>query len=360
MSALSLPVEKAINKFMNQWSNSAGLSWAQESDSWNEIVEKARSTFAVLINAKPENIAYSFGNSVALSSVTSCYNFEHRNEVVFNELDFPATASHVMAKNKVKFNIIRSFDGKTIPIDAYKNGISKKKTALITACHVVSNSGFRINATELIEFAHKHDIPVFLDAYQSIGSLEFDVKKFDVDYVASGCLKWLLGGFGMSFLYIRDDLIKKMNPGSIGWMGVDQPFENLFDKLRSTLRRPNDAKKFQYGTPYPIGAASALAGMEIVKNISLKKIEQHNNYLTQLIIDGIFEIGLETLTPIEPELRGSIVNVQVPNAKKIVSNLQKKLFYLDYRVQGIRISPHFYNSEEEIYQFLQQLSLEIK
>ena len=109
-------------------------------------------------------------------------------------------------------------------------------------------------------------VPVFIDSYQSTGVIPTDVKKLDVDYLASGCLKWLIGGFGMSFLYIRPDLINSTNPSSIGWMGVDDPFADLYDKLRTTLHRPSNGTKFQYGTPYPFGAITAKEGMKIVNN----------------------------------------------------------------------------------------------
>ncbi|MFW9993466.1 MAG: aminotransferase class V-fold PLP-dependent enzyme [Candidatus Odinarchaeota archaeon] len=351
---LAIPVKKAIEKYLDQWDSFGGLAWGSE-DGWMVTVEKARALFAKLINAKPENIAYSFGNSTAISSVTSCFTFNQRNEVVFNELDFPATATHLMAKsvNGAKYRVAKSSDGKTVTLDEYKKVVTKK-TCLITTCHVVSNTGFRIDENEMVEFAREREIPVFLDAYQSLGAIPLDVRKLDVDFVASGCFKWLLGGSGISFLYVRDDWFERA-PGSIGWMGVDEPFADLLDKLRTTLHRPSDARRFQYGTPYPVGATSAYAGMKIIDEIGVSKIENQNSKLTQRLIEGVTDAGLTTLTPEEPEKRGSIVNVQVREAGKVVEDLQRKDFVLDMRSNGIRVSPHFFNSYEDVDRLLDVL-----
>ena len=261
---LAIPVREGIKKFLDQWNEQGGLSWLIE-DGWTDTIEKARSLFAKLINAKPEEIAYSFGNSVALSSVTSAIPFNSGDEIVFNELDFPATATHSMAKKESNLNykVVKSTNGISVNPEDYKTVINTK-TKLITACHVVSNTGFKMDINHLIELAHEKDIPVFIDAYQSMGNIPIDVNQLDVDFLASGCLKWLLGGFGISFLYIRKDKIEELNPSSIGWMGVEDPFDDLYDKLRTKLHRPSDATKFQYGTGYPIGAFGAYEGMKIV------------------------------------------------------------------------------------------------
>jgi len=360
VGALGEPVKEAASKFMEQWDTLAGLSWGLE-DGWVAAVEEARMNFARLINARSENIAYSFGNSVALSSVTSCFIFDKKNEVIFNELDFPATATHLMGKaiNGAKYQVVKSADGRTVSTDDYRT-IVNEKTSLITACHVVSNTGFKVNEQELVELASEKDIPVFLDVYQSLGVLPVDVKKLDVDFLASGCLKWLLGGFGLSFLYVRDDWLEKGNPGSIGWMGVDDPFADLYDKLRSTLHRPVDARKYQYGTPYPSGAVTASAGMKIIDEITIPRIYQHNGRLTQRLIDGASDLGLTTSTPENAKDRGSIVNIQVDEAEKVVEKLQGMDFVLDMRASGVRVSPHFYNSFDDIDSLLEELATIIR
>lgn len=349
VGALATPVRLANEIFLDQWNDRGGFSWEGE-DGWVAIVEKARAIFALLINAAPENIAVSFGNSVAFSSITSCYNFQNQDEVVFNELDFPATATQLMARTN-QYRVATSNDGKTISVEDYKNVISNR-TKLVSTCHIVSNTGFKIDINALIDFSHSKDIPVFIDAYQSIGTIPVDVKELDVDFLATGCLKWLLGGFGMSFLYIRDDLIDKLNPSSIGWMGVENPFEDLYNKLRTTLHRPRDATKFQYGTAYPNGATSAYAGMKIIRDIGITVIHKQNMLLTQELIQGAEDLDLTCLTPSEPEHRGSIVNIQVTDVKPVVVKLKEQNFVLDMRAHGIRISPHFYNSSEDIEQLL--------
>ena len=360
MGPLAIPVKEAMDQFMVEWNTQAGGAWGID-DGWNETVEKARKGFGDLINAKPEEIAYSFGNSVAISSVTSALDLKKDDEIIFNDLDFPATTSHAMAKKElgINYKIAQSTDGNTITPEEYKK-ILNEKTKLVTACHVISNTGFKLDINELTKITHEKDIKVFIDAYQSLGTTPIDVKKLDVDFLASGCLKWTLGGFGISFLYIRNDLIDELNPSSIGWMGLDSPFTDLYDKLRPTLQRPKTALKFQYGTPYPIGASTAYEGMKILQSIGIKEIEKQNQLLTEEIITKAKEMNLKVLTPEEKENRGSIVNIQIPNSERIVNQLKEKKFILDYRAGGIRIAPHFFNSSDDIDNLFSEISAKIR
>jgi selenocysteine lyase/cysteine desulfurase len=348
-AALSTRVKQAAINFISDWDEFAGVSWVME-NKWNDQVEAARSNFAKIIGAKPENIAYMFGNSTAISSIMSSINFSDGDEIIFNELDFPSFPTNIMSRSDhggVNYRVVKADDGLTVSPDDYREIITDK-TRLITACEVVSNTGFRINTEELIELSHERDIPVFLDTYQSTGTIPMDVRKNNVDFMASGNLKYLLGGFGISFLYVRDDWIENLRPGSIGWMGVDNPFADLYDKLRTKLHRPSTATKFQYGTPYPNGAYTANAGMKHVLEIGVEKIYDHNMRLTQEIVDRALDLDYELLTPADKKKRGSIVNFKVDGAIEKVSKMQNDGFILDARAGGIRVSPHFYNNTEDV------------
>ncbi|MHA2250805.1 MAG: aminotransferase class V-fold PLP-dependent enzyme [Candidatus Kariarchaeaceae archaeon] len=355
IGALSIQVKTAVNAFMDQWNSEGGLSWIMDGG-WTDTVEQARSEFAKIIGAKPENIAYSFGNSVAVSSISSSLNYDTRNEVIFSELDFPSSPTHFMAKSEygLDYKVVKSKDNMTVALDDYRQLITDK-TRMIAACEVVSNTGFRINTDELIELSHEKEVPVLLDTYQSTGYIPMDVKKNDLDFLVSGCLKWLVGGFGISFLYIRDDWMEKLVPGNIGWMGVDDPFADLYDKLRTELHRPSDARKFQHGTPYPFGAITALQGMKLIQEIGIDLIFEHNMKISQEIIDKAQDSGFETLTPVEKSERGSIVNIQVPDAHEVVTSLQNQGFILDMRANGVRTSPHFYNNSEDVDRLLDNI-----
>lgn len=356
-AALSIRVKQASLDFINDWDEFAGVSWVME-NKWNDQVEAARKNFARIIGAKPDNIAYMFGNSTAISSIMSSINFLEGDEIIFNELDFPSLPTNIMSRSDhggVNYRVVKAKDGLTVSPGDYKEVITSK-TKLITACEVVSNTGFRINTQEIINLSHENDIPIFLDTYQSTGTIPMDVKQNDVDFIASGNLKYLLGGFGISFLYVRDDWIDKLRPGSIGWMGVDNPFADLFDKLRTKLHRPITAAKFQYGTPYPNGAYTANAGMKHILEIGVDKIYDHNMRLTQEIIDRALDLGYELLTPVEKNSRGSIVNIKVDDSIEKVTNMQKNGFILDARAGGIRVSPHFYNNSQDVDQLFDFLT----
>ncbi len=343
---LSTPVKQAALKFIEDWDEYAGLSWSMV-DKWMDQVEQARSKFAKIIGAKKENIAYMFGNSSAIASIMSSFKFSAGDEIIFNDLDFPAIPANIMAHSVygTKYVVAKS-NGKTIDMDAYRSVISDK-TRLITACEVVSNTGFRMDPKQLVDTAHEFDIPVFLDTYQSTGAIPIDVRKLDLDFLATGTLKYLLGGFGISFLYVRDEWLDLL-PGSIGWMGVDNPFEDLYDKLRTQLYRPDSANRFQFGTPYPNGAYTANAGMDLINNTGINRIYSHNTNLTGKIIDNALERGYTLLTPEEDDARGSIVNIQLKNSTNVVKLLKENNFVLDERAGGVRISVHFFNNYDDI------------
>ena len=324
-------------------------------DGWTDVVEEGRKLFANLIGAKPENIAYSFGNSVAFSSIMSAFQFSHSDNIIFNDQDFPALPAGIMAHQDfgLRYKVVGSKDG-FVEVDDYEREIDVN-TKLITGCEVASNTGSRLNVDHLVEISHQRDIPVFLDTYQSTGVIPLNVKKLDIDFLASGCLKWLVGGFGISFMYIRDDWIERMNPASIGWMGVEDPFADLFDKLRTTLHRPINATKFQFGTPYPVGAMSAVAGMRLINNIGIREIYNYDMKITDMIIEEANKRDIGVLTPVEKQKRGSIVNLQVANSSKVVKELQNEEFILDMRSNGIRVAPHFYNNDEDVYRLFEKI-----
>jgi selenocysteine lyase/cysteine desulfurase len=348
-------VRNEVNSYLEQWHEKGGIAWVQEGG-WNDKVEEARSLFADLIGASKEHIAFSFGNSVAFSSILSAINLTSGSNIIYNDLDFPAIPAGVMAQNQrgIDYRVVNSTNNE-VDVDHYTDVIDEN-TILLTASEVASNTGSRINPKRLVEISQEHNIPVFLDTYQSTGVIPMDVKKTEIDFLASGCLKWLIGGFGISFLYIRDDHIENLDPSSIGWMGVDDPFADLFDKLRTNLHRPRDATKFQYGTPYPVGAASAAAGMKIVKDIGIERIFNQDMKITQLIIEEADKRGMEVQTPRDPDSRGSIVNVKVENAANVVQTLQNEGYVLDMRSHGLRIAPHFYNNSQDVYKLFERVS----
>lgn len=355
MGPLALPVKKAMEEFVSEWNHEGGGGWNME-NGWTDRVEQARNSFAELIHAKPEEVAYSFGNSVAISSITSALDLKKDDEIIFNNLDFPATTSHIMSKKElgVNYKIVQSKDGKTVTPEDYKE-LLNDKTKLVTACHVVSNTGLKLDIKELTKLAHDKGTQVFIDAYQSLGTTPIDVKELDLDYLASGCLKWTLGGFGISFVYIREDIVEQANPSSIGWMGLDSPFTDLFDKLRPTLHRPKTALKYQYGTPYPVGATSAYEGFKILQSIGINAIEEQNQRLIDEIIVKAKEMDFKLLSPEEKEHRSSIINIQIPDAEKVVADLKTKNFVLDYRAGGVRISPHFFNNSDDVEQLFSEI-----
>ncbi len=189
---------------------------------------------------------------------------------------------------------------------------------------------------------------VVVDDFHGSGIVPLDVHATGIDFLVSGALKWLCGGQGISFLYCRRDLIESMHPTVVGWFGV----EDQFDFDRTGLRLRPDARRFEAGTSTLPQAWTAAAGIRLWLEVGISEIRDRNLQLTQMIIDGADALGLEVLTPRTPEQRGGLVRVRVPGgrtgAEKVLHELFAKNVVLDQRGDCLRISPHFFNTEEDI------------
>lgn len=355
VSPLANRVKLAVEKFTREWDTYAGYALSME-NGWSASVDKAREEFAKQINAKKEQVAYSFGVTVSSNSILSCFDNTTKNEFLFTDIDFPAVPANIIAKSDhdATYQIAKSHQGK-IEAEDFVNLFSNR-TAMLCISEVMANNGFRIDLDNFVEKAHDNDIPLFLDTYQSAGYIPIDVKKSDIDFLATGTQKYLIGGFGMSFMYMREDWIEKLNPASIGWFGAAGVFDSLFNGIFDKLTRPKDITKFHLGSPYVNGAATAIAGMNLLSEIGIDRIYNHNMQITQEIIDMALDQGYKVQTPIDKDRRGSIVNILVPNAKKIVEELRAIGIIVDYRTDGIRVAPHFYNDSSDVSALFSQIT----
>jgi kynureninase len=220
-----------------------------------------------------------------------------------------------------------------------------EETLVVPISHVIFKSAYVQDAPKIIERAHQVGALVILDVYQSAGIMPIDVKALNVDVVIGGCLKWLCGGPGNAFLYVRPDLCGKLEPALTGWLSHESPFE--FEP--PPIRRRHDVWRFLSGTP-PIPAHyAARAGLEIVNQIGVAAIRENSIRQTTRLIALADEAGLKVNTPRDPEMRGGTVSIDLPAAKEIAHELVRRGFLVDYRPgAGIRLSPHFYNTDDEI------------
>ncbi len=312
---------------------------------WLEAVEEVKEEFATLINASPTEIAIVSSATEGLARFASAVSYDERPDIVIGDLEFPTVPQfwHAQRKRGANVQIAESPDGIRVPAEAYERALSRD-TLMVNSSHVCSFTGGLMDVERVAEAVHDVGGYLFLDAYQSIGTIPIDVKAQQIDALVAGALKFLLGGPGIAFLYVNEELARKLEPANMGWFGVDDIFG--FETENPTFA-PN-TRRFELGTPPATLAYQAGAGIEMIAEVGIKSIRERTSELTQTLIEEAIDRGLEVRTPLDPAYRGSIVNIQVPNPASTVDILIEQGINVSARGGGVRISPHFFNTTEDL------------
>jgi kynureninase len=304
-------------------------------------------TFAALARCDPHEVAITTNISIALSTVASCLDFSGtRRKVILSELDFPTDGHVWLAQRRRGAELVwlRSEDGLTIPTEAYDAAIDEE-TALVMVNRVLYRSSAIVDAKAVCAIARERGALSFLDDYHGIGILPLDLHDVGCDLYTAGTLKWLCGGPGMAFLYARRDVIPTLEPAVTGWFGTADPF--AFDTEHLTYHRT--ARRFEHGTPPAPVFPIAQGGLEIVAEVTPERIRERQGELTDHVIACADEAGLPLRTPRERDARGGVVNVGVgQEAERICHTLLDRDVCTDFRGDGLRISPHFFNTEADV------------
>lgn len=302
---------------------------------------------APLIGARPGEVIMQTNVTLTQAQILSCFEFvPPKNKIVCEAMNFPSVQYlyQQATRRGARFITVPSPDGIHMPTEAMLRAIDEE-TLLVPISHVIFKSAYLQDAKQIIRRAHEMEAVVILDVYQSAGIVPIDVKALDVDVVIGGCLKWLCGGPGNAFLYVRPDLCERLEPVLTGWLSHETPF--AFEP--PPIRRRNDVWRFLTGTP-PIPAHyAAKAGLEIVNQIGVEAIRQNSMRQTARLIALAEESGLKVNSPREANQRGGTVSVDLPAAHEVAQELIRREFLVDFRPSaGIRLSPHFYNTDDEI------------
>jgi kynureninase len=244
---------------------------------------------------------------------------------------------------KLRIETVPSDDGITISLDRFLEAIDEE-TLLVPFSHVLFKSGFLQNARAITERAHEVGAMVVLDAYQSAGTVPFSVKDLNVDFATGGSVKWLCGGPGAGYLYVRPDLHQQLQPRTTGWMAHEEPFA-----FETDMRYAPDIRRFLHGSPAIPAMYAARSGFNIINQIGVERIREKSVRQTTLLIRLAEEAGFEVTSPKDAADRGGTITIGHSEAAAITSELIKREFIVDYRPgAGVRISPHFYNTDEEL------------
>ncbi len=244
---------------------------------------------------------------------------------------------------KLKIETVKSDDGITVPLERMLAAIDES-TLLVPFSHVLFKSAFLQDAKAIIDRAHEVGAMVVLDTYQSAGTVPFSVKELNADFATGGSVKWLCGGPGAGYLYVRPDLQTKLEPKTTGWMAHEAPF--AFD---TNLRYASDISRFLHGSPAIPALYAARSGYRIINEIGVDRIRAKSMRQTDYLIKLAEEAGFEVTSPKDPARRGGTVTVAHEHAAAIAKELIRREFIIDYRPgAGVRISPHFYTKDEEL------------
>lgn len=312
-------------------------------------LQECRTSFARLIGADVDEVAIVPSVSSGLSSIASCLDLGQRSKVVLTDMDFPTNHYVWRAQERrgAELSVVRSPDNIRIETDDVVEQIDDQ-TALVNINRVLFESSWIMDMDPIIEAARAHGAYTLIDDFHGSGIVPIDVHEMGVDFLLSGALKWLCGGQGIAFLYVRRELIQDLDPLVVGWFGT----KDFFNFERDALRLRDDARRFETGTPVLPQAWTAAGGMSIILEVGVERIRARNQELTRRIIERIDASELELMSPREDERRGGLVRLRVPGgtgaAKKALHDLFVENVVLDQRGDALRISPHFFNTEDEI------------
>src|SRR5581483_7294837 len=226
-----------------------------------------------------------------------------------------------------------------------------ERTGIVATSRVFYLSGYIQDIAALAQAAHRQGALLVVDDYQGSGQIPLDVKALDVDFLVSGTLKWLMGGPGVAFIYVREGLIPKLKPTATGWWGA----RDMFQFKSGELEYRDDAQRLEAGTPPVAAIYAASAAMDIVLEVGVERIRERTRYLADDLIRRIQERGWQLLCPTDSATRSSIVILGMERPEEIVQGLAERGIIVDSRPGRLRISPHFYNTVEENEQIVSAL-----
>ncbi len=337
LGALSQRTRAALGLYLDEWERRGASAWY---DTWLPAVERLREGYGRVIGAGPQRISIHSCISTALSVVAESLDYRSRPKVVTTSLDFPTVAYQWLAKaaGGVEVEIIESPDGIGVPLELFAQAIDER-TALVATSQVFFTSGAVQDLPSLAALAHARGAMLLVDGYQGTGQVPVDVGRGDVDFYCSGGLKWLLGGSGIAFLYVRPDLAARLSPRITGWFAHATPFD--FDPRR--LDRAADARKYDLGTPSMASVYAQLAGLELLFEAGLDWVQARTAELTADLIACAQDHGLSPKVASAPDARSAIVMLPSPEPARDVRRLAEAGFIVDARPGHVRVSPYFYN-----------------
>jgi kynureninase len=349
MGAPPLAARDALVRYHAQWADGG------PEGAWPGWLDEARAIgdgIGDIIGAPHGSVVLAPNVSGLQSALASSLDLHRtgRNEIVYEALQFPSLAYVWTAWEHAGAKTVRvpTDDGKTIPTDRICSAITDR-TALVVLSHAYYQSGVVIDVPAIVTRAHEAGALVVLDAYQTTGTYPYDVVELDLDIVVGGSHKWLCGGPGCGWMYVKPSLAQRFAPMVTGWFAHRDPF--AFEP--PPIDYATDQLRWATGTPTIPGYLVAKAGHDIIREIGVAAIREHNVRLTTGLTEAALDRGWRVNTPHDAARRTGWVGIDVPEGERVLHALIERRIFVDYRPGcGLRVSAHFYTTDEEIERFL--------
>jgi kynureninase len=349
LGAMPARAAEHLAEYARLWSERSITAW----DTWLPEVERAGERIGRIIGA-PAGTMMMFTNvSTVQAVVASCLDYGARCKVVYSELNFPSVSYVWKAEERrgAEVCVVKSDDGIEVPTARLLEAIDER-TLIVPISHVLFRSSAVKDVRAVVERAHAVGALVLLDCYQSAGTLPFSVEELGVDFACGGSVKWLCGGPGAAYLYIRQELMHAFAPRATGWFGHRAPFAFTMPEQQYA----ESAWRYAGGTPAVAALYQARAGAEIIAAVGVERIRAKSLRQTERILRRCEAAGYRLRSPRAPERRGGTVCFDFDGADAVARELNRRRFYCDHRPGcGIRMSPHFYSTDEECDAFLDEV-----
>jgi kynureninase len=334
LGAMPRRVEKRLAEYAAAWRERGVRAWGE---GWWEMPMTVGDQIGRIIGAPAGTTVMHQNVAVAEAVVLSCFEpTAERNRVVYERGNFPSV--RYLYQSRSDLDVVVCEDDESI-VDALD-----ERTLLVPISHVLFKSGEIQDVAAIVQRAHEVGAHVILDAYQSAGVVPLDVTELGVDFAVGGSVKWLLGGPGNGWLYVRPDLAERLEPTITGWQAHESPFA-----FEEELRYASGAVRFLTGTPNVPAHYAGTAGYDLVEEIGVARIRENSLRQTSLLIELADERGFEVRSPRDPARRGGTVTVFVPEFPAVHRELGERGVICDFRPDaGIRLGPHFFTSDEEL------------
>jgi kynureninase len=334
LGAMPRGVEERLAEYARMWRERGVRAWGE---GWWELPITVGDQIGRIVGAPPGSTVMHQNVAVAEAVVLSCFRpTPERNRIVYERGNFPSVRYLYQSRPDLEVVVCEDDEGILAAID--------ERTLLVPISHVLFKSGEIQDVEPIVRRAHEVGAHVVLDAYQSAGVVPLDVTALRVDFAVGGSVKWLLGGPGNGWLYVRPDLADVLEPTVTGWQAHEQPFA-----FEEELRYASGAARFLTGTPNVPAHYAGTAGYDLVEEVGVERIRANSLRQTDRLIELADEAGFEVRSPRDPARRGGTVTVEVPEFAAVHRELGERGVICDFRPDaGIRLGPHFFTSDDEL------------